>query len=254
METIVKYFELYCISSLRYLLFSGLFFLFFYILFKKKYSNSKIQSKNATKKDFYREIFQSLLSNFVMTFLAILFFLSPLKEHSLLYTKFSNYPLWWIPISLILSLLIHDTYFYWMHRLLHHKKIFRFAHLIHHKSINPSPFTSYSFHFLEAIAEALVLYVIVFTIPIHPITLILFGLFSFLINIYGHLGYEIISKSFRNSFWFQFINSSVYHNLHHKKFEGNYGLYFRFWDRIMRTENPNYVKEFDLIQENRFKK
>ena len=63
-----------------------------------------------------------------------------------------------------------------------------------------------------------------------------------------------MNKSFRNSFWFQIINSSVYHNLHHKKFQGNYGLYFRFWDRIMKTENPNYSKEYDLIQKNRFSK
>jgi sterol desaturase/sphingolipid hydroxylase (fatty acid hydroxylase superfamily) len=27
----------------------------------------------------------------------------------------------------------------------------------------------------------------------------------------------------------------VYHNLHHERFNGNYGLYFTFWDRLMGT-------------------
>ncbi|MEC4005702.1 sterol desaturase family protein [Flavobacterium sp. SUN052] len=208
--------------------------------------------REANRTDFYREIFHSLQSNLVITFFAVLVLFTPLRSHTLLYKPLSDYSIYWIPLSLVLSLIVHDTYFYWMHRLLHHKNIFRFAHLVHHQSTNPSPFTSYSFHFLEAITEGLVLFVIVFTIPMHPITLIIFGLLGFLINIYGHLGYEIMGKSFRYSFWFQIINSSVYHNLHHKKFHGNYGLYFRFWDRIMNTENPNYVKEYDIIQENRF--
>ncbi|MHA4894836.1 sterol desaturase family protein [Pedobacter sp. PWIIR3] len=48
------------------------------------------------------------------------------------------------------------------------------------------------------------------------------------------------------------MNTSIHHNLHHSKFKGNYGLYFRFWDRLMGTENPNYVKEYDRIQNQRF--
>lgn len=253
METIIKYFEFYFISSLRYFLFTGIFFGVFYSFFKTKFEAAKIQDKKATKKDFCREIFQSLQSNLVLTFFGILVFFTPLRDYTLVYTSVFQFRLLWIPISLLLCLVIHDTYFYWMHRILHNKKIFRFTHLVLHKSVNPTPFTSYSFHFLEAITEGLVLFIIVFLIPIHPIALISFGLIGFVINIYGHLGYEIMPQSFRNSYLFKIINSSVYHNLHHKKFNGNYSLYFRFWDRLMRTENPDYELEYDRIHEKRFK-
>jgi sterol desaturase/sphingolipid hydroxylase (fatty acid hydroxylase superfamily) len=40
--------------------------------------------------------------------------------------------------------------------------------------------------------------------------------------------------------------------MHHSKFIGNYGLYFRFWDRLMKTERPDYIKEYDKIQKIRF--
>ncbi len=249
----MHYTELYFFSSLRYLLFAGLFFLFFYKIFKSKYNSSKIQVKKATKTDFYREIFYSLQSNLIITFLALLVFFTPIKNFTKIYFSISDHSIFWFIASLFLSLILQDTYFYWMHRFLHHKKIFKIAHLVHHKSTNPSPFSSYSFHFIEAFLEGFILLIIVFLIPIHPISLIIFALLGFLINIYGHLGYEIMPKSFRNSVWFEFINTSVYHNLHHRKFNGNYGLYFRFWDRLMKTESPNYIEEYEKIQKNRFK-
>ena len=59
-------------------------------------------------------------------------------------------------------------------------------------------------------------------------------------------------KWFRHSPLFELLNTSVHHNIHHSKFKGNYGLYFRFWDRLMNTEHPDYVKSYDEIQERRF--
>ncbi|MEM7019578.1 MAG: sterol desaturase family protein [Pseudomonadota bacterium] len=89
-------------------------------------------------------------------------------------------------------------------------------------------------------------------IPLSPIALILFTFLSFAINVYGHLGFEIAPKWFRYSILFELVNTSTHHNLHHAKFKWNFGLYFRVWDRIMGTEHPDYVKEYDLIQERRF--
>ena len=40
--------------------------------------------------------------------------------------------------------------------------------------------------------------------------------------------------------------------MHHSKFKGNYSLYFRFWDRLMKTEHPEYIKAYDKLQEQRF--
>jgi sterol desaturase/sphingolipid hydroxylase (fatty acid hydroxylase superfamily) len=32
------------------------------------------------------------------------------------------------------------------------------------------------------------------------------------------------------------MNTATYHNLHHTQLRGNYGLMFRFWDRLLGTE------------------
>nr|HNI25705.1 sterol desaturase [Leptospiraceae bacterium] len=33
----------------------------------------------------------------------------------------------------------------------------------------------------------------------------------------------------------------------HQKFNGNYSLYFNFWDRVMGTNFPNYEKYYDEV-------
>jgi lathosterol oxidase len=244
--------RMFSIIMVRYFSIAGLAFLVFYWLLADRYKKAKIQARHADRKDFFREIRHSILSGLILAATAFLVVSGPLRPYTLIYARFSDYPVWWMPISLVLTLVVHDTYFYWMHRGLHHDRIFRYTHLVHHESTNPSPWTSYSFHFLEAILEAAVVIVLAFVMPLHPLTILLFTFVSFFINVYGHLGYEIMPRSLRHSIWFEIINTSLYHNLHHRKFKGNYSLYFRFWDRVMGTEHPDYVKEYDRIQQQRF--
>lgn len=253
-ETSAILFKHFTLSTIRYFVLAGIPFLLFYKFFTAWFNENKIQNRKANIKDFVREIGHSLQTTAVFAVIGYLALQSPIKNYTRLYTNINDYPGWWIWVSLIISLIIHDTYFYWMHRLLHHKKLFKLAHLVHHQSTNPSPWASYSFHFFEAWTEGAVLFVIMFLIPIHPVTVVLFTIVGFIINVYGHLGYEIAPKQMRNSVLFEVLNTSVHHNIHHSKFKGNYGLYFRVWDRLMGTEHPDYVKEYDRIQQQRFGK
>jgi len=245
---------LFGITLLRYIVIAGVVFVFAYHIFKKKLERSKIQQKVIKKKDVVREIFHSLQSTVVFTIITCIILLTPMKDCTLIYDEISDYPYWWIGASTLLSLVVHDTYFYWMHRLLHHKRIFRYTHVVHHKSTNPSPWASYSFHILEAIPEGLILVVLVFVLPMHLLSISIFTVLGLIINVYGHLGYEIAPRSFRNTVFFSIINTSVHHNLHHSRFIGNYGLYFRFWDKLMKTEVADYEEKYDNIQQKRFSK
>lgn len=236
----------------RYFLIAGLAFLVFYKLFPDYFGLNKIQSKWAKRQDFIREIKHSIQTIAVLIAVGWLVLHSPLKQYTQFYTELDSYPIWWIPLSVVLALVLHDSYFYWMHRTVHHPAIYNKVHRVHHQSINPSPWAAYSFHFLEAVLEALIAPIILLVLPMHPISLMLFTIVAFMINVYGHLGFEIAPKWFRNSIFFELLNTSVHHNLHHEKFKGNYGLYFRIWDRMMGTEHPDYVKRYDALQQKRF--
>lgn len=236
----------------RFVLFAGLPFLIFYVLFPKRFARHKIQARLAKHKDFVRELIYSAQSLLVFIGIAMLMTLTPLREYTQLYREIDAYPLWWMPLSVLFAVVMHDSYFYWMHRTIHHKKLYKRLHIVHHQSTNPSPFASHSFNLIEAFLEALVVPVIICLMPMHPIALLVFSLVALAFNVYGHLGYEIVPKWFRHSVLFEIMNTSVHHNLHHAKFKGNYGYYFRIWDRLMKTEHPAYVKTFDEIQAQRF--
>ena len=248
----IQYLVPIVISIVRYFIIAGLAFVLFHKLFPKRFIKNKIQVRIAKKKDFFREILHSMQTTLILAGVGLLFLNTPLKGYTKVYDSIADYPLWWIPVSVVIASIIHDSYFYWMHRIIHHPKLYKYIHAVHHKSINPSPWASYSFNFIEGVLESLIAPILFLLMPIHPIAIVLFVLIGFTINVYGHLGYEIAPRWFRHSFLFEIMNTSTHHNIHHSKFTGNFGLYYRFWDRIMGTEHPDYVKKYDEIQKRRF--
>jgi lathosterol oxidase len=244
----------FAINISRYFLMAGIPFLIFYVLYPHLFKKQKIQERLAGRKDFIREILHSLQTTLIILVAGVLILQSPFSQYTQVYRDLGDYSWWWIPVSVLLALIVHDTYFYWMHRTVHHPRIYKTVHLLHHKSVNPSPWASYSFHFIEGVIEALAAPLILLLVPMHPLALLLFTFVAFGMNVYGHLGYEIAPRWFRRSFFFEIMNTSTHHNLHHEKVIGNFGLYFRFWDRIMGTEHPDYVARYDKIQARRFDK
>jgi sterol desaturase/sphingolipid hydroxylase (fatty acid hydroxylase superfamily) len=42
--------------------------------------------------------------------------------------------------------------------------------------------------------------------------------------------------------------------MHHEKFNGNYGLYFTWWDKIFKTEFKDYNQTYENLQQKISKK
>lgn len=234
--------------ALRYFLFAGVAFGFFYVLFKNKFLNIKIQRLFPKQKDYRREIGYSFFTMFIFSLYAILIFKTPVTQFTKIYKDIHEHSLVYFFASILLALVIHDTYFYWTHRLMHHPKLFKWFHLVHHKSTNPSPWASYSFHPLEAIVEGGIIIIVVFLIPIHPAAIGLFLLIMLSYNVYGHLGFEIFPRWLLRTRLGKWLNTSTNHNMHHKYFNDNYGLYFRFWDKLMHTTHPKYDETLNRIK------
>lgn len=233
------------VISLRYLVVAGLFFFLYYILFKEKKAHRKIQKKLPGRNDYKREIGYSIMTSAIFAFVPLFILNYPsITKHTTFYRRIDQYGWVYFFLSFPLMIIIHDTYFYWTHRLMHHKKLFRLFHLVHHRSTNPSPWAAYAFHPLEAIVESGVFLVFLFTIPVNAIQLFVFFLFMIVYNVYGHLGYEIYPPYFNTHPIGRWINTSVSHNQHHQFFTGNYGLYFTFWDRLMGTLRKDYDEQF----------
>ena len=164
--------HIFSFSAARYFLMAGIPFAVFYIAFPSRMGRMKIQQRLASKKDFLREIWYSMQSTLVFTLITVAILATPLKRYTLVYDHINEFPLWYLGATVLTALIIHDTYFYWMHRLLHHDQLFKLTHLVHHRSTNPSPWTSYSFHLLEAIAEGLILVILACVMPMHPLAIL----------------------------------------------------------------------------------
>jgi sterol desaturase/sphingolipid hydroxylase (fatty acid hydroxylase superfamily) len=154
----------------------------------------------------------------------------------------------WFWLAFPAMFVVHDTYFYWMHRLIHHPRLFKSFHIIHHKSTNPSPWAAFSFQPLEAFFEAGIFVLLIVMMPLHLIHLFVFFLVMMVYNVYGHLGWELYPKGFSKHPIGKWINTSVNHNQHHQYFKGNYGLYFLFWDRMMGTLREDYDQYFEKVK------
>lgn len=231
-----------------YFKFATLAFVIFYIILKKPMWFRKVQQKMPKISDYGRDIFYSMISVTIFATVA-LFTYYFLGDYTNVYQDISKYGWAYYVFTWFFMFFVHDTYFYWMHRAMHHPKMFKYVHLIHHKSTNPSPWTAYAFHPLEATLEALIVPILAFSIPIHGPSIGMFFLFQIIYNVYGHLGFELYPKGFHKTWIGRWINTSVAHNLHHDKFHGNYGLYFLFWDRWMGTLREEYDEVYERTTE-----
>jgi sterol desaturase/sphingolipid hydroxylase (fatty acid hydroxylase superfamily) len=243
------YFKDVTIIGSRYLIIAGAAFVIWYIVLRKMIASKKIQSKYPRLKDYAREIGFSIATVFIMSFIPATILGSPeLARHTRFYTDIHQHSMLWFIIAFPVMAIVHDTYFYWMHRLIHHPRLFKAVHLVHHQSTNPSPFAAYAFHPLEAVLEAGIFLVFVFIMPVHLYHLLFFFLFMIVYNVYGHLGWELYPKGFSKHWLGKWINTSVNHNQHHQYFKGNYGLYFLFWDRMMGTIRADYDQRFEEVK------
>src|ERR1044072_1466742 len=152
-----------------------------------------------------------------------------------IYTDAHAMPLWYLPVSVALYLLAHDTWFYWTHRLMHRPWWFRIAHAVHHDSRPPTAWAAMSFHPWEALTGAIVIPVLVLVIPINAGALGAVLAIMRVMGVANHIGWEIFPRGFVHGALGRWLITATHHQQHHDVYRGNYGLYFRFWDALCGT-------------------
>ncbi|MCA1652872.1 MAG: sterol desaturase family protein [Sphingomonadales bacterium] len=153
-----------------------------------------------------------------------------------IYGDARDYPIWWLPASVLLYLLLHDCWFYWTHRLMHRPTFFRLAHSVHHASRPPTAWAAMSFHPWEAVTGAVVIPTLVLLIPIHVAALGMVLALMTVMGVTNHMGWELFPSSLVQGRAGRWLITASHHQLHHQRYRCNYGLYFRLWDRLCGTD------------------
>ena len=155
---------------------------------------------------------------------------------TLVYTDIHARPLWWWPLSILAYLLAHDAWFYWTHRLLHRPRLFRAAHAVHHASRPPTAWAAMAFHPWEALSGAVVIPALVLLVPIHVAALGAVLAIMTLMGAANHMGWELFPRALVQRRAGRWLITASHHQRHHSDYRCNYGLYFRFWDRLCGTD------------------
>lgn len=243
-----SFIEDFQVEGVRYILFPGTGFLIFYILFRKSFSKFKIQTRFPEMKQMRREVKYSISSLIIFALFGTLVYCMDHAGLTKLYSKFSEHSVGYFLFSVIAMVVLHDTYFYWTHRLMHHKKLYSVVHKTHHLSHDPTPWAAYAFHPAEAVVQAAIFPILVCLLPLHLLALLAWGLYQVTMNTLGHLGFELFPSGFTTHVVAKWSNTSTHHNMHHKFANSNYGLYFNFWDRLMGTNHVKYTEYFEDVK------
>lgn len=224
----------------RYFLIAGGAYLLFYSILGKFLTTRSLRLKPPLSRLIWKDIELSILSAVVFALCAALIILEYDLGVTLLYTDPYKYELWYLAVSFIAMLILQDTYFYFVHRMFHHRLLFRWMHFGHHRSGDPTPWSSFAFDLPEAIIQSFFLVGAVFIVPLHFITLIAVLMTMTIWSVLNHLGFELFPSSFKSHWFGRWFITSTHHSMHHRKYTVHYGLYFTFWDKMLGTQDPSY--------------
>ena len=217
------------------------------LIFRRWAKARQIQKRRAKAGDYVREILSSTRTVLVfgVTTLATVIGVETGVIH--LHIRDAS----WVTIAWNFALIVvlHDAYFYWIHRAMHTKKLFKATHLHHHKSRTPTPWTSYSFTIWEAAAEAAFVPLFLFATSLLGFAFAGLAMFLFLWNmiirnVMAHAGHELFPAGWLDVPVLKWISTTTHHDLHHSSGH-NFGFYFTWWDKWMGTEHPRYREEFN---------
>jgi ring-1,2-phenylacetyl-CoA epoxidase subunit PaaE len=246
MENFVKtYFQTLAAS----LLVMGVVYLLVWVLLGKFSKNRKIQlSKRAGWTQIKDEVIASAVSLLGGVAFQLILFSMRDAGNLKLYENAGKYGVLYEVFVVAFMIFVTDAWFYWLHRFMHRPSVYKYVHALHHKSLDVNPFTSNSFHLIEALALTLWILPFLYFIPVSPVALGIVQALGTFNNLKSHLGYEFFPNFFTIPPFNMLVNATN-HSLHHTQYNGNYGLFFRFWDILCGTELNDTTPLFKEIHE-----
>src|SRR5690606_40249716 len=123
-------FIFFAILLIRYFITAGFFFSY-YLKTKNNKTEKKILRQRPLKKNQVRkEIYWSVISSGIFAFSGAVTYWLWLNDSTAIYLDPAKFGYWYLPVSLILILLLHETYYYWIHRAMHVPKIYKVVHKV----------------------------------------------------------------------------------------------------------------------------
>lgn len=231
-ELLANFLQLLMSSTFIYIFVATLFYLYFFKIKKQKYL-SKYKGETFIIYDIKWSIINIISESFLVAVLKML-----TARFSLIYFYISDYGKLYFVFSIFLHLIFDETFTYWIHRIFHtNRTLYHYFHKYHHKSNNVTPFSGFSFHPIDAFAQALPCFISCFFFPLNYDLL---NFFSIITSLWAFSIHDNVPALPIKLFLY-----STHHTIHHEKGIGklrNFGKFTTVWDRLMGTyDDPDRV-------------
>ena len=201
------------------------------IVTKSIFKHRSIQnSKRTDLKYLNSHLYLFIINVFTLmffVFIGLYFFDTYIIDHSKSFSPFT-------PLFLLIILFFDDTFFYFLHRLMHENKyIYNKVHKIHHRANSPIPIDYIYVHPLEWMSGFIGPFIGI--LALGGVDIYTFWLYLFFRNFHElaiHSG--IVTSRFSNIV--PFYGTNEHHDLHHAKRNGNYASTFIVWDKVFKTK------------------
>ncbi|RHY14146.1 hypothetical protein DYB25_012525 [Aphanomyces astaci] len=163
--------------------------------------------------------------------------------------------------ELVLFVLVEDATFYWVHRALHWKKVYKYVHkgthtiarvscrvlisvgyLVHHEFTAPFGLTAVYTHPVEELATILATLAGPLIFGSHILCLWVWLVLRTIETIDSHSGYDF---PFTLGHFFPLLSGPARHDYHHEKFDCNYGSTLAFWDWFCGTDKAFRALQYE---------
>ncbi len=195
----------------------------------------RIQSRVGDPARILKPSFQYWLANNLLMFMLVL-----LAWPLLRLTGIHGGPLppWYIIAGQVLFFIYLDDFlYYWMHRTLHHPRLYRKIHAVHHRVYIPWAITGHYMHPVEFILTGTLALLGPVLLGAHVVTVYIWIAFRQWEAAEGHSGY---SFPWNPSYLIPFYGGTEYHDFHHAKFRGNYAGFLGYLDRFFGSYSAGY--------------
>jgi sterol desaturase/sphingolipid hydroxylase (fatty acid hydroxylase superfamily) len=112
----------------------------------------------------------------------------------------------YIPIDVSVSLFINSICYYYYHRLVHTKYLYKYIHSYHHAYLSPEPFDSLVGHPIDHTFSAILQILPMFIYKMHIVSFLTYSSILSTMGIYDHCGVKIKIFGYK----------SLDHHIHHK--------------------------------------
>lgn len=137
------------------------------------------------------------------------------------------------------------VHFYFIHRLLHWKPLYRLVHSVHHRNDNLGPWSGFSMHPIEQVMY--LSSVLIHVLLSHPLHIVFHMQWLAIGANVSHSGFEAVTFRGKPIIYLQ----SFYHTLHHRYYDCNYGNNLVPLDKLFGTYHDGTEKSWTEVKRRR---